>query len=74
MRRRLRFVASAEVLERRTLLVTYNWNISMFDGPPVLADLASDPSGHTAWGFPGMEVGFEVNLPTNAPISYYGIK
>ena len=74
MRRCLRFVAPAEVLERRDLLVTYNWDIATFNGPPVLADLASDPSGDTAWGFPGMLMGSQVNMPENAPISYYGIK
>lgn len=71
-----RFVPAVEALERLALLTDYNMNISGFYGPPVNLD-GSDGTGETAWGFPGMQFGVEVDCPAVAPLaptSYSGLK
>ena len=53
-------------LENRLLLTNYNRNISAFWMPNSQIVLKSgDASGHSAWGFPGMQFGVNVYVPTS---------
>ncbi len=63
---RLTSPTSVERLEPIALLATYAADIADFNGY-LIKDLTSDPSGDTAWAFPGMEYKILVFKPASYP-------
>lgn len=68
MRRNMQFTPSVESLERLALLTTMPFEIAQFYSPMVQD--TTDPSGDTAFAFPGMKFTFKVTTPA----SYRGLK
>ncbi len=66
-----RLVPAVEGVERRLLLtIAYFQNGGSSN---ILLDTVGDPTGHTAWGFPGMNFSVVVSSPANTGMGWHTI-